>query len=357
MKEYYDDCYKKRNHEKEEKYSKYRDECEKRKCGHECEECKKCWDVWEEYKDKEYEEYEDSKCENRKHKKYVICKCAPGPKGEKGDPGPRGPEGCRGPRGCQGAEGPEGPMGPRGPKGCPGEKGCKGEDGKRGERGCRGEMGPTGSRGPKGEQGLQGLRGPQGIQGNVGPQGAQGVQGPIGDPGPAGGSSIIPFSSGLPVELRVQANGLPGIPALLGHGTAGNTLEALGDAIDITFPEPALINFAFLMPRDGILKAIAASFSFTTNEYLGSERLFIRAHLFAGNANLFTGLPGAFVDLEPVINNNRIEIGNFSKALVDNLNIPLNAGQRLLLIFSARTENTCSERRFSGFASSGIAIS
>ncbi len=139
-------------------------------------------------------------------------------------------------------------QGPAGPKGEPGSMGPQGE---KGDPGCPG---------PKGDRGEQGPMGPQGIPGAPGADGVTGATGPAGI---AGTGAIIPFASGLPVALTTIAGGLAGLPAFVGFGSNVQGLTVLGSTINITNAAGTLSNFAFQVPRDGIITSFSAFFSTT----------------------------------------------------------------------------------------------
>ena len=166
----------------------------------------------------------------------------------------------------QGDIGPQGPAGPTGPTGPIGPQGDVGLQGPRGIPGPIGSTGPTGAMGPQGVTGPQGVQGVTGPIGPQGPKGCQGDDGPTGATGPtgaAGTGAIIPFASGLPVSMTTIAGGLAGIPAYIGFGSSVQGLTILGSTINITNAGGTLSNFAFQVPRNGIITSFSAFFSTT----------------------------------------------------------------------------------------------
>ena len=217
-----------------------------------------------------------------------------------------------------------------------------------------GPQGPQGAQGPAGSSGSSGAAGPAGPQGIQGPIGPQGIQGPI---GPSGNGAIIPFASGQPVSMTTIALGLAGIPALVGFGSSGVTLTALGGSIDITGGPAELLNFAFSVPRDGTITSIAAYFSTVAALSLIGSTITITAQLYSSTVpdNVFTPIPGAIVTLSPPLTG-IVSIGDTSSGITSNLAIPVTAETRLLLVFSTTATGVSLINTVLGYASAGITI-
>ncbi len=227
--------------------------------------------------------HNSNQCDNQC---FSHC-CKQGPAGPKGEPGPMRPQGEKGDPGCPGPKGDKGEQGPMGPQGIPGAPGARGPRGNTGPVGPTGNTGPRGFEDPRGYAGPQGIQGVQGVRGDIGPKGDPGCEGPKGDMGPqgpagatgatgadgvtgatgpagiAGTGAIIPFASGLPVALTTIAGGLAGLPAFVGFGSNVQGLTVLGSTINITNAAGTLSNFAFQVPRDGIITSFSAFFSTT----------------------------------------------------------------------------------------------
>jgi len=75
--------------------------------------------------------------------------------------------------------------------------------------------------------------------------------------------AVIPFASGLPTALTTVAGELAGLPAFVGFGSSAQGLTLLGTTIDITNASGTLSNFAFQVPRAGIITSFSAFFSTT----------------------------------------------------------------------------------------------
>ena len=273
---------------------------------------------------------------------------ATGPTGATGATGPTGPTGATGEDGSTGAIGPTGPTGSTGATGSTGPTGATGEDG---------ATGATGSTGPTGTNGANGDRGPTGPTGITGATGATGSTGPTGSTGAAGASAIIPFASGLPVSLTTIAGGLVGTPAFIGFGSSAPGISIIGNTIDLTNPSGTLTNFAFTMPRDGVITSIDVFFSTTAALSLVGSTITIEAKLYESIApnNTMTVVPGTTVTLTPSLTG-VISIGTISKGILTGLNINVPAGTRLMLVLTARASGLSLVNTVAGYVSAGVAI-
>lgn len=307
--------------------------------------------------------------------------CKQGPAGPKGDPGPMGPQGEKGDPGCPGPKGDRGEQGPMGPQGIPGAPGARGPRGNTGSVGPTGNTGPRGFEGPRGYAGSQGIQGVQGVRGDIGPKGDPGCEGPKGDmrpQGPAGATgatgadgvtgatgpagiagtgAIIPFASGLPVALTTIAGGLAGLPAFVGFGSNVQGLTVLGSTINITNAAGTLSNFAFQVPRDGIITSFSAFFSTTAALSLVGSTVTVNAQIYQSSTpnNVFSPIPGTLISLAPSLSG-IISIGTLLNGALTGLNIPVTAQTRLMLVFSATASGLALVNTVAGYASAGLGI-
>ena len=305
----------------------------------------------------------------------IIIRCPTGPTGATGATGPTGVTGVIGPTGATGATGEDGATGPTGVTGATGPTGLTGATG---EDGATGATGPTGPTGATGEDGATGATGPTGATGATGPTGptgatgedgatgptgptgstgATGSTGPTGSTGAAGASAIIPFASGLPVSLTTIAGGLVGTPAFIGFGSSAPGISIIGNTIDLTNPSGTLTNFAFTMPRDGVITSIDVFFSTTAALSLVGSTITIEAKLYESIApnNTMTVVPGTTVTLTPSLTG-VISIGTISKGILTGLNINVPAGTRLMLVLTARASGLSLVNTVAGYVSAGVAI-
>lgn len=248
--------------------------------------------------------------------------------GQQGDVGPVGP---------QGVEGPAGPTGPQG------------------DAGPQGAAGPVGPPGPQGDMGPIGLAGPQGEEGPAGPTGPQGAQGPQGAPG---AGTIIPYASGLPINMTTVLGGLQSSGSVIGFGSSANNVTPVGGVIDLTGNQGVALSYAFSVPRAGTITSISAYFSMTNGLSLIGSSVTVSAQLYSSNIpnNSFTPIPGAVVTLAPSLTG-ILAIGTISSGTTSGLNIPVTAGSRLLLVYSSNvTAGIDVATTLSGYASAGVAI-
>ncbi|WP_308443814.1 exosporium glycoprotein BclB-related protein [Paenibacillus glycanilyticus] len=119
-----------------------------------------------------------------------------------------------------------------------------------------------------------------------------------------------------------------------------------------------LLNMAFSAPRTGTITSLAAYFSTTAVLTLVGSTITITAQLFesATPNNTFTAVPGALVTLSPALTGT-LALGTISSGLTTGLSIPVTAGTRLLLVFSASvTAGLDVATTVAGYASAGLTI-
>ncbi len=184
-----------------------------------------------------------------------------------------------------------------------------------------------------------------------------GITGPTGPTGIAGTGAIIPFASGLPVSLTTIAGGLAGVPAFVGFGSNAPGLTALGSSIDITNASGTLSNFAFQVPRAGIITSFSAFFSTTVALSLVGSTVTVNAQLYqsATPNNIFTPIAGTLINLTPSLTG-VLSIGTLLNGVLTGLNIPVTAQTRLMLVFSATASGLTLVNTIAGYASAGLSI-
>lgn len=171
------------------------------------------------------------------------------------------------------------------------------------------------------------------------------------------GSAIIPFASGLPVVMTTIAGGLAGTSSLVGFGSSATGVSVLGGTIDLTGAAGTLLNFAFSAPRSGSITSLSAYFSTTAALTLVGTTVNITAQLYKSSTpnNLFTAVPGATVTLAPSLTG-VIALGSVLNGITTGLNIPVNAQDRLLLVFSSTAAGLSLVNVVTGYASAGLSI-
>lgn len=199
--------------------------------------------------------------------------------------------------------------------------------------------------------GFQGFTGDPGPTGPPGPPGPIGPRGLTGTAGPAGASAIIPFASGVPVTLTTVAGGAPGTIGLIGFGTSAPGAFIPGT---INLSDPA--NFAFSMPRSGLITSVSAYFSTTAALSLAGTSIVVTARLYSSGIpnNTFTPLPGAFVNLTAL--SGTIPIGTPVSGITNGIAVPVTAQTRLLMVFSASALGVSTINTVWGHAGAGISI-
>lgn len=176
--------------------------------------------------------------------------------------------------------------------------------------------------------------------------------------GTSTGGAIIPFASGLPVTLTTVLGGLLNTSALVGFGNSAAGVNVTGGTIDLTGAAGTLLNFAFSAPRTGVITSLAGYFSTTVGLSLLTSTVTITAQLYRSSTpdNTFTAVPGAVVTLAPGFTG-ILAIGTISSGITTGLSIPVNAGDRLLLVYTADvTAGLDIATAIAGYASAGVNI-
>lgn len=179
--------------------------------------------------------------------------------------------------------------------------------------------------------------------------GPTGPTGPTGATGAAGaGGAIIPFSSGTPIAVTVIAGGLAGLPGLIGFGSSLQALTVLGPTIDTS----SLTNFAFSMPRDGVITSLAAYLSATAALALITPLTYtVQVYSSDTPDDIFTPVAGAVVDITIT---GIVSIGDTFNGLATGLGIPVTEQTRLLLVASATGGGLVGS--VAGYLSAGLGI-
>ncbi|WP_338540288.1 exosporium glycoprotein BclB-related protein [Paenibacillus tundrae] len=284
-----------------------------------------------------------------------------GTTGVTGATGTAGTTGVTGVTGTAGTTGVTGATGSAGTTGVTGATGTAGTTGVTGATGAPGTTGVTGATGTAGTTGVTGATGTAGITGATGTTGTAGVTGAIGTTGAtgaAGSGAIIPYASGLPVALTTVLGGLLNTSSLVGFGNSATGISVNGGIIDLTGAAGTLLNFAFSASRAGTITSLAAYFSTTAGLSLVGSTVTITAQLFHSTTpnNTFTAVPGALVTLAPPLTG-VLALGTISSGLTTGLSVPVAAGDRLLMVFSASvTAGIDVATTLAGYASGSLNI-
>ncbi|WP_339305214.1 exosporium glycoprotein BclB-related protein [Paenibacillus sp. FSL L8-0435] len=257
-----------------------------------------------------------------------------------------------------GVTGATGATGATGTAGTTGVTGATGASGTTGVTGATGTAGTTGVTGATGTAGTTGVTGATGTAGTTGVTGATGTAGTTGATGATGSGTIIPYASGLPVALTTVLGGLLNTSSLVGFGNSATGVSVNGGIIDLTGAAGTLLNFAFSASRAGTITSLAAYFSTTAGLSLVGSTVTITAQLFRSTTpnNSFTAVPGALVTLAPPLTG-VLALGTISSGVTTGLSIPVSAGDRLLMVFSASvTAGIDVATSIAGYASGGLTI-
>jgi len=145
-----------------------------------------------------------------------------------------------------------------------------------------------------------------------------------------------------------MACGLVGLPGLIGFGSPQQALTVLGGTIDTS----GLANYAFSMPREGVITALAGYMSATAGASLDTT-LTVRMQLYQSTTpdNIFSPITDAEVTFTLP---GTLSVGDTFNAIATGLNIPVAAQTRLLLVASA--EGPIAGGSVTGYFSAGLEI-
>lgn len=141
----------------------------------------------------------------------------------------------------------------------------------------------------------------------------------------------------------------------MSFGSSATGLFTLGGTqIDLTATPGLATNHAFVMPRAGTLTQLSATFANTIALSLGGQ-LFVNAQIFrsqAPNSNIFTPYGPAVVFPLP----GNLALGFTQNVTVAIPNLPVNVGDRLILVFYLTTAGITAIAEVTGYLSAGLAI-
>jgi len=175
-----------------------------------------------------------------------------------------------------------------------------------------------------------------------------------GDIGATGAGAIVPFASGTPITVTTVLGGSLNTSSAVAFGSGvGNITISAG-----TISAGTVSNMAFSASRDGTITSLTAFFSTTAALVLVGSTVTITAQLYesATPDNSFVAVPGAAVTLAPALTG-ILSIGQISSGTATGLSIPVTAGTRLLMVFSADvTAGLDLAATIAGYASAGLSI-
>ncbi|MCL1934828.1 MAG: hypothetical protein FWF57_00375 [Defluviitaleaceae bacterium] len=152
------------------------------------------------------------------------------------------------------------------------------------------------------------------------------------------------------------AGGIAGTPSYIGFGINAPGVTVFGSNISLV-GTTGLANFAFTMPRSGTITSLSADFTVVAGTSIGIGSTFVNAQVYIAPAGSTTFTPQSSVlELSPGVG--LISIGQLLSGSIA-LNIPVNTGDQVLLVFGANSNGgiTVLAGSINGYASAGIAIS
>ena len=157
--------------------------------------------------------------------------------------------------------------------------------------------------------------------------------------------------------MTTIAGGLAGLPAFVGFGSSVQGLTLLGSTIDITNASGTLSNFAFQVPRAGVITSFSAFFSTTVSLSLVGSTVTVNAQIYQSTTpnNVFSPIAGTLISLSPSLSG-IVSLGTLLNGSLTGLNIPVTAQTRLMLVFSATASGLTLVNTVAGYASAGLSI-
>ena len=170
---------------------------------------------------------------------------------------------------------------------------------------------------------------------------------------PANTGSIIPFSSGtVPVVLTSLVGGVVDTVSTIGFGSTVSGIIVVENTIDLPLPTGSTDSFS--VPRAGKVTAISASFTETIGvAVVGNTTIRAQVYRAPAGSNTFVAT-NAFVDLTPAVTG-AVAVGTTYEATANIANVPVTAGDRLVMVFSVSGASAAVV--LTGTASAGITIS
>jgi BclB C-terminal domain-containing protein len=145
--------------------------------------------------------------------------------------------------------------------------------------------------------------------------------------------------------------GLAGTPEFIGFGSSSAGASALGTTI--TFTGGTLTNYAFVMPANGYITDVSASFQVEIGLSVGMNPTIMLYKASAGS-NSFSIIPGATLVLPDV---SLVAINTVLSGSLNDLSIPVSLGDQILLVAAGTSAGQLlSAGTAEGYLSAGLAI-
>jgi len=221
--------------------------------------------------------------------------------------------------------------------------------GRRGHDGFPGQTGPTGRTGPTG---------PTGAAGVAGTATNTGATGPTGPTGPVAAGAILPFASGLPVEMSSIAGVITtGALVGFGNGVSNVVITGGGTTISLIGSPATLLDFAWVAPRSGTLNTIYGFMSTTAGLILGANVVTAHVQLFeaVSNSNSFVAIAATNVSLAPTFTS-PVTLGTIATGNLTGLSVPITAGNRYLFVGFITSNADVGTELIDSYISGGVNI-
>ena len=166
---------------------------------------------------------------------------------------------------------------------------------------------------------------------------------------PAKSMSIMAFTSGVSIRMIAERSGVEHFGTIVGFSNSVGEIDVRNPTIDIKRGQGTNINHAVIMPINGVLRNIATFFSFTGTIPSGNLNIYVRVY-YSIDGISFARLPGAEIVMQKPANT----YPSFMKVLRNDFNIPVLGAQRLMIVFSASSDNGRID--VDGFASASLGI-
>jgi BclB C-terminal domain-containing protein len=167
---------------------------------------------------------------------------------------------------------------------------------------------------------------------------------PVMDSTTTSGGTIIPFSSGSPINISV--------PSL---GSSNNCIIGFGNSYSVpgTFITDANAS-SFVAPRSGTLTSVSAQFTTSASFFnLSGISLIVTVYSAAPGNNIFTPTSSSFPLSLPFAS---VPIGVAVNSTNQNLTMPIIAGNRYMLVVSSSFNTSGALYNIIGYFSGGINI-
>jgi BclB C-terminal domain-containing protein len=167
------------------------------------------------------------------------------------------------------------------------------------------------------------------------------------------GDAIIPFASGGSLEFSILGTGQPDTVGIIGFGSGVENVPLTGGNIDTAFSE----SFAFMMPEDGVLKAISGYFNVSSDVDFTAATVTVAIQIYTAQPNdsFFEPIAATHLSLSPVFSG-FVPTGTISYGILEGLKVPLPKETRILVVFAATSTGVQLVNTIIGYASAGLAI-